>query len=161
MKVLYLSAIVAVLCGCCSDYCPLKKIPLEVYNYSNMDINTLLVWGESRSHYPDTLLPSLDMSDVLNRIKPLERDYWEYFKFDGIDTLCLFILSPDTIAQYGWDKVREDYNILARYDLCVMPSELRKLGFEVSYPPTEDMKDVKMYPSYGYLTSTIQNVSGE
>lgn len=148
--------------GCClpgHDYCPKSRISFGVYNYSDADIVTLLLSGTLM--YPDTLLPEMSDKWKWYSIETMQREYKEFYKEEKQDTLCLFIFSLDTIAKYGWDKVREDYNILARYDLCVVPSELRKLGFKVSYPPTEAMKDVKMYPSYDCLTSTVQNVNDE
>ena len=148
--------------GCClpgHNYCPQNRISFRVYNYSDANIVTLLMSGTLM--YPDTMLPELSDKWDWYPTQTLQSDYHEFYKEENRDTLCLFILSPDTIAKYGWDKVREDYNILARYDLCVVPSELRKLDFKVSYPPAEVMKDVKMYPSYDYLTSMIPNVSDE
>lgn len=152
--------IVTLFTNCCLPehrYCPKDRISFWVYNHSNTNIVTLFRSGSLI--YPDTILPELPNNWEWYPTEVKQREYEEFYKEKNRDTLCLFILSPDTITKYGWDKVREDYNILARYDLCVMPSELRKLDFEVSYPPTEAMKDVKMYPSYDYLTSTVPSVN--
>ena len=65
-----------------------------------------------------------------------------------MDTACLFIIAQDTLEKYPWEKIRTSYKILQRYDLDVSKAGMKKLNFEVSYPPTEAMKDVKMYPPY-------------
>lgn len=31
--------------------------------------------------------------------------------------ICVFFLDKDTITKYGWDRVRDDYMILKRYDV--------------------------------------------
>lgn len=149
--------------GCClpGHHCPEYRGSFEVYNYSESDIVTILLRGSII--YPDTSLPewegTSDFWEWNTVTAPLNQDHWNFYKEKNRDTLCLFILSSDTINKYGWDKVYEDYNILARYDLCVTYESLKKLKFDVSYPPTEIMKDVKMYPSYDYLVNNVPNIN--
>lgn len=45
-----------------------------------------------------------------------------------------------------WGKVLEDSLILKTYDLTL--EDLQMLDYKISYPPTEDMKYIKMYPKY-------------
>jgi len=42
--------------------------------------------------------------------------------------------------------VERDYLVLQRYYLSLQ--DLQKLNWRVSYPPTPEMKDMKMYPAY-------------
>lgn len=62
------------------------------------------------------------------------------------DTLSVFIISKDTLMKYGYDDLRMNYRILVRYDLAW--NEARKMGFVFPYPPTNDMRDKRMFPPY-------------
>ncbi len=119
-----------------------------VINNSEQEVLKYMDMGE----YPDTLLP-------------VEEPYWNYaisplesasLSFEGScrkmyhnskrDTLSFFFLSPDTIAKYGWEDVRENYRILKRYDLSF--SDVESLDFTIYYPPTNAMRYMKMYPPF-------------
>jgi hypothetical protein len=64
------------------------------------------------------------------------------------DTLKLFILDYAKIMNMDAfpDLVPFDSVFLQRYDLTI--KDLDRLGWRLSYPPDERMKDVKMYPPY-------------
>jgi len=55
--------------------------------------------------------------------------------FNGFQTIMIFVLNE-------WADI-----ILRRYDLT--PEDLELLNWEVPYPPTEVMKNMKMWPPYG------------
>jgi len=74
--------------------------------------------------------------------------YYDFNRFLDTDTLCFFIIDSDTINKYTWEEVKDGYKILQRYDLPVNLKGLKQLNFLVTYPPTEDMKDLHMYPLY-------------
>jgi hypothetical protein len=76
------------------------------------------------------------------------KDWAHAFKFWEIDTLRIFILSPDTISKYGWENVRTNYRILVRYDLSYSNIENESGNILLSYPPTPDMRNIKMFPPY-------------
>ncbi|MDH6307231.1 hypothetical protein M2451_002464 [Dysgonomonas sp. PFB1-18] len=63
--------------------------------------------------YPDTLLPSI------NRTNPISENFTKigFTKDIKNSKVCVFFLDQDTIIKYGWDKVRDDYMILKRYDV--------------------------------------------
>lgn len=68
------------------------------------------------------------------------------------DTLSIFYFHPDTVTKYLWEVIKHDYKILRRYDLSL--ENIRALCNSqgvpiIPYPPTEAMKDMKMYPPYG------------
>lgn len=48
------------------------------------------------------------------------------------DTLNIFILSKDTVDRYSWDKIRNDYNVLKRYDLSL--DDLKNMNWTITYP---------------------------
>jgi hypothetical protein len=60
------------------------------------------------------------------------------------DTLSLFILHQDTLSKYPWQEIRKGYRILKRYDLTL--EDLKRLDFNIPYPPDSRMNGVKMYP---------------
>ena len=67
------------------------------------------------------------------------------------DTLSIFYFHPDTLQKYTWEEIRQGYKVLRRYDLSI--EDIQKLKNkngvpEIPYPPTEVMKDMKMYPPY-------------
>ena len=70
-------------------------------------------------------------------------------------------ISLDTIKKYGWDDVVKNNRIYQRYDLCyddVAPIQASTVGYIYNHdcelwfsvPPTDCMKDVKMWPPYGH-----------
>jgi hypothetical protein len=68
------------------------------------------------------------------------------------DTLSIFYFHPDTLKKYSWEEIQQNYKILRRYDLSIenFSSLKNKYGVpEIPYPPTEAMKNMKMYPPYG------------
>lgn len=103
------------------------------------------------SSYPDTAISEL--KPAFFHVSPHLKNYigngdkWENV-FPGLpkDTLSIYIFSEDTLKSYDWGKVKEDYKILSRYDLSL--DDLKKLNWTVTYPPTEEMKKMRMYPSY-------------
>ena len=128
-----------------------ETYPISVYNYTDHYINVLLSLGEPL--YPDTLLPDRNY-DLNVPVKPnLGRHYSQtlpYKKFVkqyNSDTIIIFIFHTDTLSKYTWDEIRGGRKILKRYD--VSWQELEKLNGRIAYPPTEAMKDMKMYPPYG------------
>jgi hypothetical protein len=100
--------------------------------------------------YPDTILPELNPNPYeFNNEYHFsfgEGNFNENTLFDmfSVDTLSIFFFEPDTIAKYNWATVREDYKILVRYDLSY--SDLKQLDWCIYYPPTEEMKDMKIFP---------------
>lgn len=100
------------------------------------------------SLYPDTTLWE-DNKNALIFIEKNNKYAYDFFSYlIDEDTLSLFILSQDTINKYSWEKIKETYNILARYDLDMTDGALRKYDFEFTYPPNEKMKNIQMYPPY-------------
>ena len=62
------------------------------------------------------------------------------------DTLRLFLFHRDSVDYLGWNKIRDDYMVLVRYDLS--QEDIYNLDAEIHYPPTDAMKDIHMYPPY-------------
>lgn len=65
------------------------------------------------------------------------------------DTLGYFIVSSDTLAKYGWERVYGEHHFLKRYYYSLQ--DVKRMGDKIiiNYPPTPDMRDIKQYPPYG------------
>jgi len=145
-------------------------------NYSNEAVLCYMSIGKTRyapTTYPDTLLPE-HITDINSWSLPAplfnySRNYISYVPRliichpdekiisdiieygDGIDTVSVFFLSRDTVFKYGYYEVQKRYQILARYDICKREFKERKEPLLVRYPPMENMRDIKMTPSFEEL----------
>jgi hypothetical protein len=107
-----------------------------------------------KTAYPDTTFPTY-ADYTLWEVDPHQNISMPHMAvsgekiFKGLpkDTLSVFIVNNDTINKYSWDGIRENYNILIRYDLSL--KNLKNLKYTIPYPPTDAMRDMKMYPPYG------------
>lgn len=61
------------------------------------------------------------------------------------DTVRIFIFDYEYLENNEWSAVREAYSIL-RYDITV--KNLQDLSYHISYPPSPEMKHIKMWPPY-------------
>jgi hypothetical protein len=112
--------------------------------------------------YPDTIKGIAATGGyILNadwRVQPGEignkdalhiRSCWEA-RFEGSlmpsDTIMIFVFATQVLESMPFPDVYENYLILKRYDLSLQ--DLQNLDWQISYPPTEEMKDMKMYPPY-------------
>jgi len=62
------------------------------------------------------------------------------------DTLYVFIFEEDVLANHSWADVVDKNLVLQRYNLSL--KDLQQLNWQISYPPSEQMKDMKMYPPF-------------
>jgi len=103
--------------------------------------------------YPDTSLPFQRhrfMPDIMPNHAvaifagsfPIDSTFEDYH----VDTMSIFVISKDTLDLYGWDDVRNSYNILQRYDMSI--NDFNQL-VDLYFPPTEAMRGFKMWPPYG------------
>ena len=119
------------------------------YNNSNSDVCIYLgvvPQNNGGSLYPDTMLMNKNVT-----IGPLLKNSkynYDFNRLENNDSLSLFIIDLDTIKKYTWEEIKNGYKILQRYDLRVDLEGLKQLDFIVTYPPTEAMKSVRMYPPY-------------
>jgi len=112
----------------------------EVFMYLNLDYleNTL---------YPDTSIARVRTGYHFEQGKSYNYDYSYEYLFKRNDTVSMFIFDADTINLYSWEEIQSGYKILQRYDISA--ENFKALKYTITYPPTEAMKDVKMYPPYG------------
>ena len=133
--------------------------------FKNNSNHVLFVFGLSKEehlalpHFHDTILQPYDphprLDSAVTKIKPdaesmgvlFNRSAYESSFGYEFDTLLVFVINADTLETYGWDSVRTSYKVEQRYDLRL--DELKAINFKLSFPPTEDMKHIHMWPPYG------------
>lgn len=124
--------------------------PLYLRNNSDQRVQ---FWTNrtGENEYPDTLLyhkptgvtiPSNEKVDVAGGSISWEKIYQQV----KTDTISFFIYNADTLDRYEWNIIKENYMILQRYDLSIY--DLQKLDYTLYYPPTEAMRNMKMWPAY-------------
>jgi hypothetical protein len=96
--------------------------------------------------YPDTALIRFEYGISFKKGETQRYVYSRLKKDPWNDTVCFFILDADTLNTYSWEEIQNNYKILQRYDIS--PKEIKALKYEISYPPDERMKNIKMYPPY-------------
>lgn len=131
----------------CEHY--IQEYVILLKNDSNYKINSYAATTQE-SAYPDTLIienkfawattPGNSISFAVS--KPWEEVLEKLPK----DTLSIFIFDSDTLENNSWDTIKGEYKILKRYDLSI--ENIQLLNYDIPYPPTEVMKDMKMYPPY-------------
>lgn len=123
---------------------------IEIINNSEKTL-----YADCGVSYPDTLFDIRRPSPAY-KIKPYERnttalwnrDYWESdFEVGWIipsDTLMIYIYDAELLDSKTFTHIKN--TVIQRYDLSLQ--DLQFLNWKISYPPSEAMKDIKMYPSY-------------
>ena len=162
----------ALLCGCWEYF----SISPAVYMSNNSSHEIVVYWAEKtpfpfefeNTVYPDTTLPTsyyyFDYDkgqDSVSRYNPLSNIVpiggssnvgdWDpnpiNYLFSDISYLSVFVLHADTVRKYSWDEIRDSYNIIVRYDLS--KDDVKSFtGYTIPFPPTEAMRDMKMWPPY-------------
>lgn len=129
---------------------------IEVINNSEKAIYTYL-----GLFYPDTLfeagrIPSSSEPSIY-KVLPHERNrsalnmarvYWETIFKDGSqipsDTLMIYIYDAELWESKTFNHIYK--TVIQRYDVSLQ--DLQGLNWKISYPPAEEMKNIKMYPPY-------------
>ncbi len=132
---------------------------LYLINNADFDISCKINFsgGNYSFIYPDTILseirdPTWNPLPVKKGIKvsfyEMHFSSWEEFYKAKVssDTISFVVYDWEVLENTNWNVIRDEYKILKRYDLSL--EDLQKLDFTLYYPPTEEMKDMKMYPPY-------------
>ena len=125
------------------------------------------LWVFFKDEYPDTslikimrnprvdntnaILPGDNSTGGLYSSHPIENMFGFIVFADGdtvgFDTLMVYVINNDTLDRYGWQNVKENYLVQQRYDLSL--ADLKRLNWQLYFPPKESMRDIKMWPPYG------------
>ncbi|GHT77113.1 hypothetical protein FACS189413_19790 [Bacteroidia bacterium] len=141
------------------------RYSLFLDNKSSHNISVLIGNLPPARNYPDMALPdSIHDGNIIKvtctgqtkngacHVWSRELKWTEWAESLPLDTFSLFLFDTDTLACYSWSEIKTEYKILQRYDLS--SGDIKKLLDEydrviIPYPPTEAIKDMKMYPPYG------------
>ena len=123
---------------------------IEMNNYSDKAI-----YVNIDAEYPDTSGRFIGDFDPFFKISSHNKNSdilymrygWESFLRDKrqlpSDTLMIFMMDADIVELHTNFKKA----IIQRYDISLQ--DLQRLNWMLTYPPSESMKNVKMWPPYG------------
>jgi hypothetical protein len=129
-------------------------------NNANHDVfcNEATGEGKAKSTYPDTAIFFGNPGGIIKSHSYYYRILSSSIPIENMvenlphDTLSIYYFHPDTIDKYSWEEIQREYKVLQRYDLSVEDIILlskKNNDPEISFPPTEIMKYMRMYPPYG------------
>lgn len=160
ISLIFVTLVVIFLAGCKEFFQIDVRYPITIENNSDVGISTYLALGEIEgdSAYPDTTL-SFYKRWIKKGTKPWSKATHDLSRYDHLerferlpqDTLSIFIFSSDVLNNNDWEDIQANYMILRRYDLSYkdLMRLLNKYGVpSIPYPPTEKMKEMKMFPPY-------------
>ena len=84
---------------------------------------------------------------INTKVLKLRRCYEADFQYGDLKRLMIFVFDAEIVENTPWEIVSKDYLVLKRYDVTL--EDLQRLDWKITYPPTEAMKDMKMWPPYG------------
>lgn len=138
---------------------------LELANDSEHSIIVYWALGNhpEGTEYPDTILTDAyfredsptDTSIIYNLVQSGNK---EVVRLDGFevedyfalcldeDTLSVFVIHGDTALTRPWKDIKDENNYIVRYDLSY--NDYVNLKECIPFPPTEAMRDMKMWPPY-------------
>ena len=137
----------------------LGKSEYSFWNNADYNINVYSImippcyYSNPSTVYPDTTLPT-QLPLQMIEIEPNREYVYSYTRSTlgdiysefNADTISYFVISTDTLEKYGWDSIRAGYRILQRYDYSIADYHP---GCAPTFPPTEEMRNIKMWPPYG------------
>jgi hypothetical protein len=97
------------------------------------------------------ILFSNPLGDEMCKVKPHTKNtsvLWQRSCYESYikNYIRIYIFDANVLATVPWNIIGQYNMVLQCYDLT--KEDLQRLNWEVTYPPTEAMKDVQMYPPY-------------
>ena len=128
-----------------------KEAGIYINNQSDNDLYMGIGFDSISSFYTP---PDYFAFDDFSLCKQNEEKYFictglfwdEYFKANNLKTLSIFLLDSDTVQTYDIQTLKEGYKIKCRYDVTLKDLDIFRCTF--TYPPTPEMRDIKMWPPY-------------
>jgi hypothetical protein len=116
-----------------------KRYAVYIKNNAEHSIGAYFaLGGKLGTLFPDTILPETKQY-VITEIKPNTIYIYDSgIKWEEIflklpkDTMSVYIFHTDTLYKYPWERIRDDYMILKRYDLSL--EDLQDLNWAITYP---------------------------
>ena len=122
---------------------------------NNLSNNEVVVWGTYVQTNGTKLPNERPVCDQVDRTADMSFYYSDVIMKQGkdwrkdlsaTDTIRIFVFDKEIFEKTHWSVIRDQYLILQRYDFT--KAELATLGWHIAYPPTLEMKDIKMWPPY-------------
>ena len=123
--------------------------------YPDTTIEGHLEWNDVERRYHDYRVKAYRQNkEPLHSIwdsyeEMFEGDEYGYKDYPN-DTMMVFVFDADIIGKRIPDSFRDSLLLqeafMARYDLSLQ--DLQRLNWTLSYPPTENMKTIKMWPNF-------------
>jgi hypothetical protein len=131
--------------------CPIDDDSFIFRFSNNSDVDVYIYLGVADSSIGGSLYPDTAIARVKCGVpfkKGESRGYCYKYDYDEKHTkiLSLFIFNSDTFNTCNWDEIKKEYKIIKRYDISL--EYIKSLSCNISYPPTEEMKNIYMFPPY-------------
>ncbi|MBO5419075.1 MAG: membrane lipoprotein lipid attachment site-containing protein [Bacteroidales bacterium] len=130
----------------------------------NLSNNEVVVWGTYDQTMGTRLPDEKPVTELVVPSKNLSVSPYDFIMRQGYDwtkslsatdTIRVFVFDSEKYKETDWSTIRDQYLILLRYDFT--KAELDALGWLIAYPPTPEMKDIKMWPPYEEVIKNAQD----
>lgn len=134
-----------------SDY-PLEGYPYHVYP------DTTITFAKNFVQFPFKAKTEKEYKFICYH------NFAKVYEHYNTDTLSFFVFDNSIMTgkrSREWNDVAEEYDVLVRYDISLEDMRLlsvSNLSVEISYPPTQKMKDIKMWPPYEKVIKDAESV---
>ena len=126
---------------------------MTLKNNSTDNVACFIANGLELSH-PDTLLPKTrpiyhiteHITDSAIVLSGSGYNFSVFFEILQDEYLSVYVFNQEEIDSLGWEEISYRNQYLVRYDLT--EKDLMSLRGKLSYPPSEAMRNVKMWPRY-------------
>lgn len=151
MRSFFLLFFIFAVVGC--EHNPDHHFQIMFHNNSHQDIWVHGLRPEQGSVVPDTVSREGHWEDLYkiekgnSSMSPLTLSHWKLdyeYVFQQGSYYSVFIRTCSIFTHEHWYP--EDWYELARYDLTL--NDLITLNWEISYPPDERMKSIRMWPPF-------------
>lgn len=113
-------------------------INLTVKNTSSNDIVVFRSFHSEINNDLPVLNPYMDDSQISGNLIESNSEnkypeaYRELFEIESFNLLTIILFSKDTIDQVSWERIRDEYLILRRYNFTL--EDLEALDWTIEYP---------------------------
>ena len=130
----------------------------------NLSNNEVVVWGTYDQTMGTRLPDEKPVTELVVPSKNLSVSPYEFIMSQGYDwtkslsatdTIRVFVFDSEKYRETDWAAICDQYLILLRYDFT--KAELDALGWHIAFPPTPEMKDIKMWPPYEEAIKNAQD----
>ncbi len=104
-----------------------RTVVMVTFQYTFPDTT---IQDRERIDYVDTLGANRSMK--IPTASSVRRWADHISEMNSNSTIMVYVFSQDTIDNYQWEEIQENYNILKRYDLTI--EELESQNWKITYP---------------------------